>query len=103
MPQDTATDPVTEITADPSRLECYDDSEAGLIIYVAIDPDGTWTRSEFPDELMTLDYDYQDRLIGIELIGDLAQAVNQELLRTMIEKIKDPEILMQALQDANTK
>jgi hypothetical protein len=86
-----------EISAGPNRVELYDDSEAGTVVYVAIDPDGAWARSEFPDELMTLDYDEDDRLIGVELIGDLAQTLNHELVRTMLESLKDPELLQKAL------
>jgi len=34
------------------RIESYDGGDA---LYVAIDPDGTWARSAFPDELVTID------------------------------------------------
>lgn len=73
-------------TTGPSRYELYDDGEpAHRVVYVALDPDGEWSRSEFPEDLMTLDYDDQDRLIGMELIGDLARIANEGLLDAVVK------------------
>lgn len=52
------------------RIEQYD---GGEVLYVALDPDGAWARSEFPSELLTLDYNTQGGLIGIELVGSAAR------------------------------
>lgn len=53
------------------RIEQYD---GGEVLYVALDPDGVWARSEFPDELVTVDYNAQGGIIGVEAIGSLARA-----------------------------
>jgi uncharacterized protein YuzE len=63
-----------------SRLEQYDDGE---VLYIAI-PDGVWARSEFPDELMTIDYDADGRIIGIEVVGPLARSSRAGLLQGII-------------------
>ena len=52
------------------RVEQFD---GGEVLYIALDPDGVWARSEFPDELVTVDYNAQGGLIGIEVLGSLAQ------------------------------
>lgn len=41
----------------------------GEVLYIAIDPDGVWARSEFPDPLITVDYDADDNVIGISPAG----------------------------------
>jgi hypothetical protein len=38
-------------------------------IYIPLRVDGEYAYSEHPDELVALDFDRNDRLIGIELIG----------------------------------
>jgi uncharacterized protein YuzE len=63
-----------------SRLERYDDGE---VLYLATNPDGVWARSEFPDELMTIDYDADGIVIGIEVIGPLARSATAGLLHAM--------------------
>lgn len=52
------------------RIEQFD---GGEVVYIALDPDGVWTKSEFPDELVTIDYNAQGGVIGIELLGSLAR------------------------------
>jgi hypothetical protein len=52
------------------RIEFYDGCE---VLQIALDSDGVWHRSEFPDELITLDYNAQDHLIGLEAIGSAAR------------------------------
>jgi len=59
------------------RIELFD---GGEVLYVALDPDGVWDRSEFPHELVTLDYNANGRLIGIEAIGSAAKAAAQSLI-----------------------
>lgn len=46
------------------EMERYDH---GTIAYVAL-RGGEWSRSEFPHEQVTLDFDSQSRLIGIEML-----------------------------------
>ena len=41
----------------------------GQVLYIALDPDGVWARSEFPHPLVTVDYDDEDRVIGISPAG----------------------------------
>ncbi len=65
------------------RIEQYD---GGEVLYIALDPDGVMARSEFPDELLTLDYNAQGGLIGIEAIGSLAREGATALLRTISQK-----------------
>lgn len=89
-----------DIALGSNRLEHYDDPQGGMVVYIAIDPDGVWARSAFPDELMTLDYDEQGRLIGIEVIGRLASAVNSGLLQTVVDAMEDPEVLKRALLES---
>lgn len=43
-------------------------------IYVPIKEGGVWARSQEADELVTLDYDVEGNLIGIEIIGSAAIA-----------------------------
>lgn len=52
------------------RIEQYDGGET---VYVALDPDGAWARSEFPADSLTLDFNAQGGLIGIELVGSRAR------------------------------
>lgn len=39
--------------------------------------DGEWARSEFPDPLVTLDFNAEGQLLAIELIGPRADAARQ--------------------------
>lgn len=83
------------------RIEQYD---GGEVLYIALDPDGAMARSEFPDELLTLDFNAQGGLIGIEAIGSLAQAGATALLETISERedLDDPQAVKQALEPAFT-
>jgi uncharacterized protein YuzE len=64
------------------RIEQFD---GGEVLYVALDPDGVWARSEFPDELLTIDYNAQGSLIGIEIIGSLARRGAQAIVRAIVD------------------
>jgi uncharacterized protein YuzE len=79
------------------RIEQYD---GGEVLYIALDPDGVMARSEFPDELLTLDYNAQGGLIGIEAIGSLAREGATALLRTISEHqdLDNQEAVKQALE-----
>lgn len=59
------------------RIEQFD---GGKVLYIALDPDGVWARSEFPDELITLDYNAQGAIIGIEAVGSAAQQGAEALI-----------------------
>jgi uncharacterized protein YuzE len=51
------------------RVEITDDAAA---LYIAVDPDGLWAKTTQPDDLITIDWDRQGRVIGIEAIGSAA-------------------------------
>jgi uncharacterized protein YuzE len=89
----------TEKLPQESRIESYDD---GPVMYLAVDPDGAWARSEFPDALMTIDYDEDHRIIGVELIGELAQDAREGLWRavTAAKSLSDPTAVTEALAPA---
>ena len=59
------------------RIEFYDGNEA---IYIAVNPDGIWGKTEELEETVTLDYDAQGRVIGIELIGTRAYECNNAIV-----------------------
>jgi hypothetical protein len=46
-----------------------DELNDGQLLYIALDPDGVWARSEFPHPLITVDYDADDNVIGISPAG----------------------------------
>jgi uncharacterized protein YuzE len=79
------------------RIEQYD---GGEVLYIALDPDGVWAKSEFPDELVTIDYNAQGGIIGIEAIGSLARAGAASLIETFLQadQLDNPKALKQALQ-----
>ena len=52
------------------RIEITDQGKA---LYLATDPDGVWAKTTRPDDLVTLDWDAQGRVIGIEAIGSAAR------------------------------
>ena len=86
-------------TLGQSRIEQYDDGE---VLYLAIDPDGAWARSEFPDDLMTIDYDEEGKIIGIEVIGVLARTAREGLVQalTTAGTLKDRDAVADALKPA---
>lgn len=59
------------------RIEITD---AGTALYLAVDPDGLWAKTTKPDELITVDWDRQGRVIGIEAIGSAAHRAISALL-----------------------
>ena len=81
------------------RIEQYD---GGEVLYLALDPDGVWARSAFPDELVTVDYNAQGGLIGIEVMGSLAKASASALLEALLESdtVGDREEVREALRPA---
>lgn len=52
------------------RIEITD---KGTALYLAADPDGVWARTTRPDDLVTIDWDAQGRVIGVEAIGSAAR------------------------------
>lgn len=79
------------------RIEQYD---GGEVLYIALDPDGVWAKSEFPDELVTIDYNAQGGIIGIEAIGSLARLGAAALINAFVsaDRLDDPEALKTALK-----
>jgi uncharacterized protein YuzE len=64
------------------RVEQYDDGE---VLYIALDPDGIWARSDVTAELLTFDYNAQGGLIGIELLGSLAKKAATAMLTSVLD------------------
>jgi uncharacterized protein YuzE len=71
------------------RIEQYDGGEA---LYLALDPDGAWAQSEFPEELVTLDYNAQGGLIGIEMVGSAAEKAAASLLGSLLDNSASVEL-----------
>lgn len=77
------------------RVEITDEGSA---LYVAVDPDGQWAKTTQPDDLITIDWDRQGRVIGIEAIGSAAHSATQALIRAIEEyQARDSESLRRAL------
>jgi hypothetical protein len=53
------------------RIEHLND---GQVVYIALDPNGLWARSEFPHPLVIVDYDTEGNVIGISPAGPLIDA-----------------------------
>lgn len=54
-------------------------------IYYALDTQGGWARSEFPDELITIDYNKCGKVIGVEAVGSAAD----EAIAAVIDALPD--------------
>jgi YD repeat-containing protein len=78
------------------RIECTD---AGTGLYIAVDPDGVWAKTTRPDELITVDWDAQGRVIGIEVIGSPARAAVTALAQSLIayHPLDDPTAVADAV------
>jgi YD repeat-containing protein len=78
------------------RIEITDE---GTALYLAIDPDGRWAKTTRPDERITVDWDRQGRVIGIEAIGAPARQAITALLSALSDyAAEDPEAVSQALE-----
>jgi uncharacterized protein YuzE len=79
------------------RIEQYD---GGEVLYIALDTDGVWAKSEFPDELLTVDYNAQGGVIGIEVIGSLARTGASALLHALSSdaNLENPAAIKRLLQ-----
>jgi uncharacterized protein YuzE len=79
------------------RIEQFD---GGEVLYIALDPDGVWARSEFPDELVTVDFNAQGGVIGVELVGSLARAGAGAMLDAVLSarELGDPEAVKKLLE-----
>ncbi len=64
------------------RVEITDEGSA---LYIAVDPDGRWAKTTQPDDLITIDWDRQGRVIGIEAIGSAARHAIQALLQAILD------------------
>lgn len=78
------------------RLEQFD---GGDVLYIALDPDGAWAKSEFPDELVTVDYNAQGGVIGIEILGSLARRGAEAIVTSLLDaqEVVAPEAVRDAL------
>src|ERR1041385_6230560 len=77
------------------RVEITDEASA---LYIAVDPDGQWAKTTQPDDLITIDWDRQGRVIGIEAIGSVARQAIYALLQVVADyPARDREGLQEAL------
>jgi YD repeat-containing protein len=74
-------------------------TDAGTGLYLAVDPDGVWAKTTRPDELITVDWDAQGRVIGIEVIGDPARNAVIALAQSIADYpiVDDKEAVLQAV------
>lgn len=74
-------------------------TDSGTALYLAVDPDGVWAKTTRPDDLITVDWDAQGRVIGIEAIGSVASRAIGALLTTLRQvAASDPDGLRAALR-----
>jgi YD repeat-containing protein len=86
------------------RIEITDD---GTALYVSVDPSVAVAKTTQPDELITVDWDAQGNVAGIEIIGSLvktalaafAQAITSSdaladpgAVREVVQAIIDPSV-----------
>jgi uncharacterized protein YuzE len=72
-------------------------TDGGAGLYLAVDPDGLWAKTTRPDNLITIDWDRQGRVIGIEAIGSAAR----NALDALVGAIRDfPARDQAAVRDA---
>lgn len=65
------------------RVEVTDDGSA---LYIGVDLDDRhWAKTTQPDDLITVDWDLQGHVLGVELIGSAASNAIQALLRAIEE------------------
>jgi uncharacterized protein YuzE len=64
------------------RIEQYDAAE---VLYVAIDPDGVWARSDFPTETITVDYDAEGKTIGLEVAGTGIAGIEHDIVEIILK------------------
>lgn len=72
------------------RIEHYDEGE---VIYLALDPDGTWAHSQFPADTVTVDFDAHDRIIGIEVVGAAKPTLIEDLVGIVVPEAERADIL----------
>lgn len=83
----------------PHRIDHLND---GQVLYIAIDPDGEWARSEFPRPLITVDYNADDEVIGISPAGP-AVAETLETYKSWLSRgAQDAQDLVNDLGDTKT-
>ncbi len=78
------------------RVEVTDE---GTALYLAIDPDGHWAKTTRPDERITVDWDRQGRVIGVEAIGAPARQAIVALLSALTDyPAENPDAVREALR-----
>jgi hypothetical protein len=83
-----------------SEAHRIDQLNDGLVLYIAIDPDGIWARSEFPHPLITVDYDADGRIIGISPAGPQIDNTLDAYQRWLKDGDGDPRRLVSNLEDS---
>jgi YD repeat-containing protein len=78
---------IDRVCGDPAamkdlRVEITDEGSA---LYVAVDADGQWAKTTQPDDLITIDWDGQGRVIGIEAIGSAARSAIEALVKALVD------------------
>jgi uncharacterized protein YuzE len=63
------------------RTEHFDN---GDVIYLALNPDGVWAHSEFPADNVTVDFDAEDRIIGVEVVGATNPTLLPDLVKVLV-------------------
>jgi len=77
------------------RIEITD---KGTALYLAVDPDGVWAKTTRPDDLVTIDWDAQGRVIGVEAIGSAARNAISACVAALKQlPAEDPDALHSAL------
>ena len=59
----------------------------------------TSAKSDFPDELLTIDYNSQGRIIGIEALGSIARRGAEAIILALLEakELAAPEAVKESL------
>lgn len=83
----------------PHRIDHLND---GQVIYIAIDPDGEWARSEFPQPLITVDYNADDEVIGISSAGPAVAGALKAYQAWLARGAQDAHDLVNDLGDTKT-
>jgi hypothetical protein len=78
------------------RIERYEDELT--VLRVELDPEGVWDHSKFPDDLTTLDFDADGRLIGFELVGSRARESAETLVETGLSQARAEPAVKELLE-----
>jgi hypothetical protein len=68
------------------------------VVRVELDPAGVWDHSKFPDDLTTLDFDAEGRLIGFELVGSHAGKLAATLVEMGLAQAREEPAVRELLE-----